>query len=66
MQYLSQKILDDVFGKKMGSVMVEGIIDANDEDDFHAKLVSLMHTVLIGMITIAPALQTLIDLLTTL
>ena len=41
MQYLSQKILDDVFGKKMGSVMVEGIIDANDEDDFHAKLVSL-------------------------
>ena len=28
---LSQKILDNVFGKKLGSVFVEGIVDASDD-----------------------------------
>ena len=35
---LSQKILDDVFGKKLGSVFVEGIVDASDDSDFQNKL----------------------------
>lgn len=40
---LSEKVIDDVFGKKLGSVLVEGIVDATDDDDFHNKLVSLQH-----------------------
>ena len=35
---LSQKILDDVFRKKLGSVFVEGIVDASDDSDFQTKL----------------------------
>ena len=35
---LSQKILDDAFGKKLGSVFVEGIVDASDDSDFQNKL----------------------------
>ena len=35
---LSQKILDDVFGKKLGTVFVEGILDASHDCDFQNKL----------------------------
>ena len=35
---LLQKILDDVFGKRFGTVFVEGIVDASDDCDFQNKL----------------------------
>ena len=35
---LSQRILDDVFGKTLGSVFVEGIVDASSDQDFQNKL----------------------------
>ena len=35
---ISQKILDDIFGAKLGSVLVEGLIDAFDRTDFQNKL----------------------------
>ena len=35
---LSQQILDDIFGKRMGSTFVEGIVDASDDSDFQSKL----------------------------
>ena len=38
---LSQKILDDVFGKKLGGVFIEGIVDASDDRDFQSKLEAL-------------------------
>ena len=38
---LSQRFLDDVFGKKMGSVFVEGLVDASDDQDFRSKLEDL-------------------------
>ena len=34
----SQKILDDIFGAKLGSVLVEGLVDASDDTDFQNKL----------------------------
>ena len=36
------EILDDVFGNKIGTVYVEGLVDADDVDDFDAKLESLL------------------------
>ena len=36
------EILDDVFGKKIGTLYVEGLVDADDIDDFDAKLESLL------------------------
>ena len=35
---LSQQILDDIFGKRIGSTLVEGIINASDDSDFQSKL----------------------------
>ena len=35
---VSQKILDDIFGAKLGSVLVEGLVDASDDTDFQNKL----------------------------
>jgi len=35
---LSERILDDVFGKTLGSVFVEGIVDASSDQDFQNKL----------------------------
>ena len=35
---LSQKILNDIFGIKIGDLFVEGIVDAMDDDDFQKKL----------------------------
>ena len=34
---VSQKILDDIFGAKLGSVLVEGLVDAFDNTDFQNK-----------------------------
>lgn len=42
--YLSQKILDDVFGKKLGCVLVEGIVGATDDRDFQNKLEALLQS----------------------
>ncbi len=39
---LSIEILDDVFGNKVGTVYVEGLVDAEDTDDFDAKIESLL------------------------
>ena len=41
---LSQKILDDVFGKKLGSVFIEGLVDASDDCDFQNKLDGLVES----------------------
>ena len=35
---LSQQILDDIFGKRLGGTFVEGIVDASDDADFQSKL----------------------------
>ena len=35
---LSQQILDDTFGKRLGGTLVEGIVDASDDADFQSKL----------------------------
>ena len=35
---VSQKILDDIFGAKLGGVFVEGLVDASGDDDFQRKL----------------------------
>lgn len=35
---LSQQILNDVFGVKLGDVFVKGLVDAMDDDDFQKKL----------------------------
>jgi len=34
---LTTEILDDIFGKKVGAVYIEGLVDASDTDDFDAK-----------------------------
>ena len=39
---LSTDILDDIFGKKVGSVYVEGLVDAQDSHDFQAKVKRLI------------------------
>ena len=36
------EILDDVFGKKIGTLYVKGLVDADDTDDFDANLESLL------------------------
>ena len=36
------EILDDVFGKKIGTLYVEGLVDSKDLDDFDAKMESLV------------------------
>ena len=41
LSHLVIEILDDVFGKKIGTLYVEGLVDADDTDDFDAKLESL-------------------------
>jgi len=38
---LSQRILGDVFGKTLGNVLVEGIVDASPDQDFQNKLEDL-------------------------
>lgn len=35
---VSKKILDDIFGTKLGGVFVEGLVDATGDDDFQRKL----------------------------
>ena len=35
---VSQKMSDDIFGTKLGSVLVEGLVDASDQTDFQNKL----------------------------
>ena len=35
---INQDILDDKFGKKAGTVFIEGLVDARDTIDFDAKL----------------------------
>ena len=40
--HLVIEILDDVFGKKIGTLYIEGLVDADDTDDFDAKLESLL------------------------
>lgn len=42
--YLSVKILDDVFGKKVGDTFVEGLVDATDDEDFREKLSSMQES----------------------
>ena len=32
------KILDDIFGAKLGSVLFEGLVDASDDTTFQNKL----------------------------
>ena len=41
---LSQRILDDVFGKTLGNVFVEGIVDASSDQDLQNKLEDLTHS----------------------
>ena len=36
---MSQKVVDDILGKKVGSTYIEGLVDAQDECDFYSKLV---------------------------
>lgn len=36
------EILDDVFGKKVGTLYIEGLVDTDDVDDFDAKLENLL------------------------
>ena len=38
---ISLEILDDILGKKVGTVFIEGLVDENDTNDFDAKLESL-------------------------
>ena len=35
---LSNKIMDDIFGRKVGDTFVEGLVDALDDNDFQIKL----------------------------
>jgi hypothetical protein len=35
-------VIDDVFGRRMGPVLQEGLVDASDADDFSAKLQNLL------------------------
>ena len=35
---LSVEIVDDIFGKKLGAVYIEGLVDAYDTEDFDEKL----------------------------
>jgi hypothetical protein len=35
---MSQKIVDDIFDKKLGEVFVEGLVDAPDDRGFQDKL----------------------------
>ena len=35
---LSTDILDDIFGKKLGSMYIEGLVDAQDSTDFQEKV----------------------------
>ena len=39
---LSTNILDDIFGKKLGSVYIEGLVDAQDSSDFQEKVARLI------------------------
>lgn len=39
---LSNEVLDDIFGKKMGSVYVKGLVDSTDTDDFDEKVDKLL------------------------
>ena len=39
---LSTDILDDIFGKKVGSVYIEGLVDAQDSYDFQEKVKRLV------------------------
>lgn len=41
-QYICDEILSDIFGKKIGSVYVEGIVDAKDSKDLQPKLGSII------------------------
>lgn len=40
----SQKIIDDVFGKKLGDVFMEGVVDAPDDRDFENKIEALIQS----------------------
>jgi hypothetical protein len=38
----SQQILHDIFGRKMGTVTQEGLVDASDADDFNNKCLAVI------------------------
>ena len=40
--HLSNEMLDDIFGKKMGSVYVKGLVDSIDTEDFEEKAGKLL------------------------
>ena len=41
---LSLKILNDIFGRRIGDTFVEGLVDANNDDDFQEKLASVQES----------------------
>ncbi len=41
---LSTEIMDGIFGKKQGSVYVEGLVDAQDMSDFQEKVERLVES----------------------
>ena len=41
---LSVKILDDIFGRRIGDTFVEGLVDATDDEDFQEKLESVQQS----------------------
>ena len=47
---LCNDILSDTFGKKIGSVYVEGLVDAKDPDDFQAKVDKHADKVALGVL----------------
>ena len=40
---VAKLVLDDIFGHRLGTVLEEGLVDSSDNDDFQAKLESLLH-----------------------
>ena len=60
---LSQQILDDIFGKRIGSTFVEGIVDASDDSDFQSKLENCLRSWRSFEVTSTCNLQKFIDYL---
>ena len=60
---LSQQILDDIFGKRMGGTLVEGIVDASDDSDFQSKLENCLQSWRSFEVTSTCNLQKFIDYL---
>ena len=60
---LSQQILDDIFGKRLGGTFVEGIVDASDDADFQSKLENCLRSWRNFEVTSTCNLQKFIDYL---